>query len=232
MSNYENLNDLEMSLTNHNIEFEQRLTEELLDSIQISNTTSTHNELIGLQGGGASIEPLNLIDPANGLRIPAPSASTWSVQFNGAGGVNGIIGAEGQAGNAGWAGTSGWAGYGWSTYVGDATSTGTAWIRYEGNDASSAPFTTTYINPIERLPELMELILECIEKGAPPRMLVDISEQIKKDVMGITSDVLDTIISQLKGYLKEKEEDVDSFVDGLVDDIEKTICGKKIIKGA
>lgn len=236
MSNYENLNDLEMSLTNHNIEFEQRLTEELLDSIQISNTTSTHNELIGLQGGGASIEPLNLIDPANGLRIPAPSASTWSVQFNGAGGVNGIIGAEGQAGNAGWAGTSGWAGYGWSTYVGDATSTGTACIRYEGNDASSstvwAPFTTTYINPIERLPELMELILKCIEKGAPPRMLVDISEQIKKDVMGITSDVLDTIISQLKGYLKEKEEDVDSFVDDLVDDIEKTICGKKIIKGA
>lgn len=37
-----------MSLTNHNIEFEQRLTEELLDSIQTSNTTSTHNEL-GLQ---------------------------------------------------------------------------------------------------------------------------------------------------------------------------------------
>ena len=46
MSNYENLNDLEMSSTNHNIEFEQRLTEELLDSIQISSTTSTHNELI------------------------------------------------------------------------------------------------------------------------------------------------------------------------------------------
>ena len=48
MSNYENLNDLEMSLTNHNIEFEQRLTEELLDSIQIFNTTNTYNEL-GLQ---------------------------------------------------------------------------------------------------------------------------------------------------------------------------------------
>ena len=230
MSNYENLNDLEMPLTNHNIEFEQRLTEELLDSIQISNTTSTHNELDGLQGGGGAGGHWIALG-THGLRIPAPSASTWSVQFNGAGGVNGIIGAEGQAGNAGWAGTSGWAGYGWSTYVGDATSTGTAWIRYEGNDASSstvwAPFTTTYINPIERLPELMELILKCIEKGAPPRMLVDISEQIKKDVMGITSDVLDTIISQLKGYLKEKEEDVDSFVDELIDDIEKTVCGKK-----
>ncbi len=75
MSNYENLNDLEMPLTNHNIEFEQRLTEELLDSIQISNTTSTHNELNVLQGVTSAIESSYFNIPSNVLRIGGASDS-------------------------------------------------------------------------------------------------------------------------------------------------------------
>lgn len=82
---------------------------------------------------------------------------------------------------------------------------------------------TTYVDGIMmiKLPELMELILKCIEKGVSPRILIDISEQIEKE------GNVDIIITQLKEYLEENANSVDGFVDGLVDDIEKTVCGKK-----
>lgn len=189
MSNYENLNDLEMSSTNHNIEFEQRLTEELLDSIQTSNTTSTHNELIGLQNDEYVAEPLNPIDLAINLRTRE--------EYNFA---------------DGWAGTSGF-----NTYIDNG------WIRFE-TPTTAIPLAPYIDNRIDKLPKLMELILKCIEKGVSPRILIDISEQIKKE------GNVDIIITQLKEYLEENANSVDGFVDGLVDDIEKTVCGKKIIK--
>jgi len=39
------------------------------------------------------------------------------------------------------------------------------------------------------------------------------------------NDILDSIVAQLNEYLKE--DDMDNFVDELIDDIEKTVCGKK-----
>ena len=62
-------------------------------------------------------------------------------------------------------------------------------------------------------------------KRTPPRILIDISEQIKKEGMIYPNDILDSIVAQLNEYLKE--DDMDNFVDELIDDIEKTVCGKK-----
>lgn len=211
MSNYENLNDLEMSLTNHNIEFEQRLTEHLseqLDSIQTSNTTSTHNELNVLQGVTSAIESSYFNIPSNVLRIGGASDSA-------------VIGGENRDGY----GTT----FEWHTYHTDGTGAPDHWSEYTTTPTPLyhkwAPYTIPYINPIDKLPELMELILKCIEKGAPPRILIDISEQIKKEGMIYPNDILDSIVAQLNEYLKE--DDMDNFVDELVDDIEKTVCGKK-----
>lgn len=175
-----------MSLTNHNIEFEQRLTEELLDSIQISNTTNTYNEL--------------------GLQCDEYTANDFRRNANG----------------------TDVSGYGYISTTSTNTNTyfGPNWIKWEQPTVAYStcnPVMTTYVDGIMmiKLPELMELILKCIEKGVSPRILIDISEQIKKE------GNVDIIITQLKEYLGENANSVDDFVDGLVDDIEKTVCGKK-----
>ena len=129
----------------------------------------------------------------------------------------------------GWAGTSGFNTYidnGWIRFETPTTAIPLApyidngLIRFE-TPTTAIPLAPYIDNRIDKLPKLMELILKCIEKGVSPRILIDISEQIKKE------GNVDIIITQLKEYLEENANSVDGFVDGLVDDIEKTVCGKK-----
>lgn len=140
-------------------------------------------------------------------------------------GMLGGVGMAGTAGNAGWAGFYGVAGP--TRVVGTNNSTlDNSWVVYDGTgtvtfnraewpvDGIYHNFSNFYACGVKEIMEIMFLVCKCIKHGISPQILIDIGDDLN------ANNNPQSIIEQLKSFLKEQDYGMDDLEEDIMKDLQ------------